>query len=123
MTTLDKDIETDELNAVALEHGYCYRIFPPENGCYTWQVHRPGDHKVSGVEFSLEEVIEKVKAAITDLSPVYCNHCNRNDNIRRTVKTSERWDEKKREWIEDEHWRELRYQCGNCDAESVTDEA
>jgi hypothetical protein len=106
MTTLaDEDIKTDELDLLALDRGYRYRIRSLTNALwvYTWEVFRPGRRGDSGPAFSLEEAVEKVKEAITHPRLVYCNHCGRNGTITRTVLTYEVWDEEQREWVDAEY--------------------
>jgi hypothetical protein len=69
MPTLDEDIKTDELDTLAAERGYWYRIRPMGSltdtlKTYVWEAHPYGGHDASGGAFSLEEAIEKVTAVV-----------------------------------------------------------
>jgi hypothetical protein len=117
MTTLaDEDIKTDELDLLALDRGYRYRIRPTGSltntlWVYTWEAFRPGRRGDSGPVFSLEEAVEKVNVAMT---PVRCDECgSMNISCVRTEEwTGQKWE------VSD-----LDYYCFDCGSTDVTDDS
>jgi hypothetical protein len=91
MTMVDEDIKTDELDRLAAERGYHYRIQQTKPTYYAWTVYRPGASRPagSGGISSLEEAVDNVKEVLKESEKYEAGKVYYNDDVLGTVITRE----------------------------------